>query len=231
MKLFKNEQPYYLGASIICGDPLHLDKELELLKKGGIDSLHFDVMDGDFVPRLGLYPEMLKAIKSKVDIPADVHLMIKNPKKYIPTFIAAGANLISIHAEAVSEIAPVIKLIKTEGILAGVALNPETPLSVLDEVADEIDLIMIMAICPGILGQKLTPETYQKISDTRKKFVNRPEVIIEVDGGVTPETAPEMIRRGANLLVCGTGTIYRPQEDTLENKVREVRSIIDKSIA
>ncbi|MBX4199189.1 ribulose-phosphate 3-epimerase [Candidatus Parcubacteria bacterium] len=230
MKWFSKDRPYLISASLICGNPLELKTELQALERADADSLHFDVMDGSFVPRLGLYPEMLKAITSVTDIPIDVHLMIDNPEKYVPLFVKAGADLIAIHAEAVPDIAAAVRGIKGQGVLVGVALKPETPLSVLDSVLGEVDLVMLMAIQPGILGQKLIPETMQKISDTREKFKHRTEVIIEIDGGVTPESAPEMVRRGASMLVCGTGTIYRPHEDTLENKLRDLRKTIDGTL-
>lgn len=230
MKWFAKDKTYFLSASLICGNPLELATDLEALGKADIDSLHFDVMDGSFVPRLGLYPEMLKAITSVIEIPVDVHLMMNNPDKYIRAFVEAGADLIAVHAEAVDDLLTTIRLIKSHGILAGVTLNPGTPLNVLDSVLEEIDLVMLMAIHPGILGQKMIPETLQKITDTREKLKHRPEVIIEIDGGVTPESAPEMVRRGANLLVCGTGTIYRRHEDTLENKIRALYTTIDSQI-
>ncbi len=230
MKWFNKENPYFLSASLICGHPLELVSDLESLKKAGIDSLHFDVMDGQFVPRLGLYPEMLKAITSATNIPVDVHLMIDSPEKYIPVFVDSGADLISFHIEAVDDVKSVVNMVKSAGLKVGVALKVETPLSALDLVMEDIDLVMLMGIHPGILGQRLIPGTLDKISETRDKFKHRPEVIIEIDGGVTPETAPEMIMRGAHLLVCGTGTIYRPHEDTLENKISLLRGEIDRAI-
>lgn len=230
MKWFSKDKPYLIAASLVCGNPLELASDLKALERGGVDSLHFDVMDGNFVPRLGLYPEMLKAITSATSIPVDVHLMIRDPAAYIPNFIQAGAHLIAVHAEAASDLPAVINMIKKEGRLAGVALNPDTPLSALDPVLNEIDLVMLMAIHPGILGQKMIPETYQKISDLCEKLKHRPEVVIEIDGGVTPETAPEMVKRGARLLVCGTGTIYRPHEDTLENKIQSLRNTLESSL-
>ena len=230
MKWFNTSKPYLLSASLICGNPLDLAKEIEELEKAEIDSLHFDVMDGHFVPRIGLYSEMLKAITSATDIPVDVHLMIDSPGKHIPAFAAAGADLITIHAEAVENVKPVIQIIKDLGMLAGIALKPDTPLNTLDPILDDIDLVLLMAIHPGILGQKLIPGTFQKISDLKDKLKSRPEIVIEIDGGVTPESAPKMVEYGANLLVCGTGTIYRPHEDTLENKIISLRKTINAAI-
>lgn len=230
MKWFSKDKPYLISASLVCGNPLQLSDDLRALERADADSLHFDVMDGNFVPRLGLYPEMLKAIKAVSNIPIDVHLMISGPEKYLGVFLDAGADLIAVHAEATQDLPAIILSIKEKGRLAGVAINPETPLSIIDTVIDKIDLLMIMAIKPGILGQKMIPETFQKISDAKEKLKHRPEVIIEIDGGVTPESAPEMVRRGAHMLVCGTGTIYRPHEDTLENKIASLRGIIDASI-
>ncbi len=230
MKWFSKDKPYFISASLICGDPINLLQDLEALGKADVDSLHFDVMDGHFVPRIGLYPEMLKVIKSVSSIPVDVHLMISEPEKYLLTFLDAGADLVSVHAEAQGDLATLVRVIKERGRLAGVAINPETPLSSIDSVIDQIDLLMIMAIKPGILGQKMIPETLKKIAEAKEKLKYRPEVVIEIDGGVTPESAPEMIKLGAHLLVCGTGTIYRPLEDTLENKVRALRETIDAKL-
>jgi len=230
MKWFNNKKVYFLSASLICGNPLDLNKEIDELNIAGVDSLHFDVMDGHFVPRIGLYPEILKSIKKKTNIPVDVHLMIKEPQKYISIFAEAGADAISVHLESDGDINKTIKMIKDYDIKAGVALNPNSSADKLDSIVNHVDIVMLMAIYPGILGQKMLPDTFDKIKEISKKLENHPDVVIEVDGGVTPNTAPDMIKSGAHLLVCGTGTIYRPHEDTILNKVKELRKIIDASI-
>jgi len=231
MKWFNANKPYLLSASLICGNPLGLAKEIEELEKAEIDSLHFDVMDSHFVPRIGLYPEMLKAIKSKTTIPIDVHLMISEPQAYISNFAEAGADLISVHVESGGDIKEMLGLIKNYNIKAGVVLKPDTSIDMLDSMLDQIDLVMLMAIYPGILGQKVLPETFEKTEQLSKKLENYPDIVIEIDGGVTPQTAPDMIKSGAHLLVCGAGTIYKPLEDTILNKVKELRRTIDASLA
>ncbi len=225
-----NTKPYKLAASLICADILDLKSEIRSLEKGGVDYLHFDVMDGSFVPRLGLHPEIISAIKSISKLPIDVHLMIDNPDFFIPELIKAGADIIVVHAESTKHLHRSIKLIRDGGAKAGVALNPGTSLSVLDYLLDDINLVMLMAINPGIVGHKLIPRALDKISELKEKLEKYPNMIIEIDGGVTPESAPNMINRGANLLVCGTSIIFKPNVD-LSKKVKEVRKEINLKLA
>lgn len=215
-----------LAASLICGNPLNLLLEIEELERAQIDFLHFDVMDGHFVPRIGLYPEMLSAIKNKTTTPIDVHLMLDEPEKYIPLFAKSGADYIAIHAEAKGSLEKNLEMIRIHGSKAGVVLKVDTDISILDPILSKLDIIMLMAIHPGVLGQKMLPETFDRIEAVSKKIKDYPNILIEIDGGVTPETASEMIRRGANILVCGTGTIYRPHEGTLSQKIGELREIL-----
>lgn len=221
---------YQLSASLICANPLSIKEEVEDLVKGGIDCIHFDVMDGNFVPRYGLYPELLKAVRSVTGLPVDVHLMSEDPIRYIPVFAQAGATTISVHAEACKHLHQTIKVICENGVKVGVALNYATPLSVLDYVMDDIDLVMLMAINPGIVGHKLIPGVLRKIVDLREK-INKSErdIIIEIDGGVTPESAADMVKAGADLLVCGTATIFKPNEP-LTQKIAELKGIINNQL-
>lgn len=221
---------YKLAASLVCGNMLELEAEIRSLEKGGIDYIHFDVMDGNFVPRLGLHPEMLAAIKSITNIPVDVHMMIDNPDFFIPDFVKAGGDIIVVHAESTKHLHYTIKMIRDLGARAGVALNPGTSLHVLDYVLDDIDLVMLMAINPGIVGHKLIPRALGKISELKEKLADYPNIIIEVDGGVNPESAPQMIARGANLLVCGTSMIFKP-DIPVGKKLQEVRRELDKKLA
>lgn len=220
---------YKLAASLICSNILDLKSEILSLEDGGIDYIHFDVMDGNFVPRLGLYPEMLKAVKSITNTPIDVHLMIDNPESFIPDFVKAGGDIIVVHAESTKHLHRAIKLIRDMGARAGVALNAGTSLSALDYVLDDIDLVMLMAINPGIVGHKLIPRMLDKITELKEKLVNYPNMIIEVDGGVNPESAPEMIKRGADLIVCGTSMIFKP-DIMVGQKLKEVRRDIDQRL-
>lgn len=216
----------HLAASIICGNPFNLEADLAALEKGGIDYIHFDVMDGIFVPRYGLYPEYLKAIRSKTDIPIEVHMMVQDPEPYITDFVNAGANILTPHIEPLRHAHRTIMRIKDAGVKAGLALNYGTSLSVLDYLLEDLDIVMLMAINPGIVGHKLIPGTIQKIADLREKIdAIEKNILIEIDGGVTPESGMEMKKAGANILVCGTGTIFQPPAK-LEDKIQEFRSTL-----
>lgn len=220
-------KPYKLAASLICGNPLSIGEDVKSLIKGGIDYLHFDVMDGAFVPRYGLYPELLKAIRTVTDLPIDVHMMTEDPVRYVPSFVQAGATVFCVHAEACKHLHHTLKVIRDNGAKAGVVLNYATPLSALDYIMEDIDMVMLMAINPGIVGHKLIPGTMKKIADLKKKITESGrDIIIEIDGGVTPESAPDMIKAGADLLVCGTSSIYKPGVP-LEKKIKEFREGID----
>lgn len=221
--LMHDHQSCKLAASIICGNPSNLDADLKALEKGGIDYIHFDVMDGVFVPRFGLFPEYLKAIRAKTDIPIEVHMMVQDPEPYIQDFVNAGANILTPHIEPLHHPHRTMMRIKQAGVQAGFALNPGTSLSVLDYLLEDLDLVMLMAINPGIVGHKLIPRTLEKIADLRKRIdATGKDILLEIDGGVTPESGIKMVQAGANMLVCGTGTIFQPPA-RLEDKIAEFR--------
>lgn len=222
-------KPYYLAASLICGDPLNLESEIKKLEKGGADYIHFDMMDGVFVPRFGLYPEILQAIKKISKIPVDVHLMIKDPEPYIQPFADAGADIFVPHAESCQHLHRTVRLIKESGMKAGVALNPATPLSALDYVLGDIDWVMLMAINPGIVGHKLIPNMLHKMVELNQKIAGR-DIKIAIDGGVTPESTPKMMAAGAKVFVCGSSTIFRPQEAPVDEKLKEFKKHLDQYI-
>lgn len=221
-------RPYGLAASIICDRMLDLRSTLTQIEAGGIDQIHFDVMDGLFVPRYGLYPEVLAAIKSVTNIPVDVHCMVEDIEPYIPVFAKAGADYIVPHVEPMRHVHRTVKLIKDAGVKAGVALNIATPLNVLDYILDDIDLVMLMAINPGIVGHKLIPRALEKIAELKERLEGR-NIMIEIDGGVNPESAPLMIQKGATMLVCGTQMIFKP-DVRFDEKIREVRENIDREL-
>jgi len=216
-----------IAASLICSNPLNLDKDIDEILKGKAEFIHFDVMDGQFVPRYGLYPEILTYLKKKSDISVDVHMMVQNPEDYIDDFKNAGADYYNFHIEATLHAHRIIKKVQNAGMKPGVALNPATSLSSLDYIINDIKMVVLMAINPGIVGHKLIPNMLEKISELRefsKKNGNN-ELLIQIDGGVTFETGKSMIDAGADILVCGTGTIFRPQEDTISNKIIEFRKL------
>ena len=214
-----------VAASLICSNPLNLEADINELINGKADFIHFDVMDGQFVPRYGLYPEILSYHKNQTNIPVDVHMMVDNPEDYIEDFKVAGATYYNFHIEATSHAHRIVKKIEKAGMLPGIALNPATSLSTLDHLIEDIKMVVLMAINPGIVGHKLIPGMIDKIRQLRKFADSRgnKDLLIEIDGGVTFESGRVMIEAGADVLVCGTGTIYRPQEDTISNKIAAFR--------
>jgi len=219
-----------IAASLICADPLNLEKEVNELIQSKVDLIHFDVMDGSFVPRYGLYPEILRAVKSKENCPlVDVHIMSENPEDFIEIFALYGADYFNFHIEATKHPHRVIKKIINSGMKPGVALNPNTSVESLKWMIQDIEMVVLMTINPGIVGHKFIPEMINKIKELRN-FANQNDnrdLIIEIDGGVTPENIKDLVEAGADALVCGNGTIFRPHEDTIENKVKSLKTHIN----
>lgn len=216
---------YCLSASLVCANFLNLKADIEALERARIDELHVDVMDGIFVPRYGLFPEFMKAIHSITSLPFDVHMMVEDSRPYIPTFLEAGATILMVHVEKDAHLHRTLKLIRDAGGKAGVVLNPATSLHVLDHILDDIDRILLMAINPGIVGHPFIPMTFDKIAALKQK-IGRRSISIEIDGGVSFDTAGEMVSRGADVLVCGSSTIFK-SEIPIEKKVQELRTTID----
>lgn len=217
------QKKYLLSASLVCANMLELDSEVERIVAGGADTIHFDVMDGVFVPRFGLHPEMLAAVRKKTTLPVNAHFMTVEPEQYVKLFIDSGATFVTVHAEACTHLHRTLSAIKKNGGKAGVALTHATPLSALDYILDDIDLIMLMAINPGIVGHKLIPSAIGKIADLRKKLGEQyKHIIIEIDGGVTAESAPKMLDAGANMLVCGSSTIFK-SDNPVDVKIKEFK--------
>lgn len=227
------KRKYKLSASLICGNMMDLQKDIKLAEKAEIDSIHFDVMDGVFVPRYGLFPEIITQMRKFSNIPIDLHLMVSKPEEFILTFVDAGMSqsndIIVVHAESTQHLDRVIRSIRKHGVKAGVVLNPATPLSVIDYVLGDIDLVMLMAINPGIIGHKLIPSTLQKIADLKEKLSDHPHIVIEIDGGVSFESAPKMINAGATMLVSGTQTIFQHKEP-LDQRIKMLRKAIDANL-
>lgn len=214
-----------IAASLICSDPLNLQKDINELIIGEADYIHFDVMDGQFVPRYGLYPEILSTLRKITNIPVDVHMMVENPENYIEDFKNAGADFYNFHIESSGHAHRIVKKIEKAGMKPGIALNPATSLATLDYLIEDIKMVVLMAINPGIVGHKLIPNMLNKITDLRNFADKRgnKDLLIQIDGGVTFDSGVKMIEAGADILVCGTGTIYRPQEDTISGKIHSFR--------
>lgn len=194
-----------LAPSILSADFSKLLEDVKKVEDAGCHLLHIDVMDGHFVPNITIGPLVVESLKGKTQLPFDVHLMIENPDKYITDFVKAGADIISVHGEATKHLHRTIQLIKSMGVKACVALNPATPLNVLDYVLDDLDMVLLMTVNPGFGGQQFIPSTLPKIKALRDRIVSQGlNVDIQVDGGIKADNIHRVVEAGANIIVAGS---------------------------
>jgi ribulose-phosphate 3-epimerase len=215
--------------SILSADFARLAEEIARVERGGARLLHLDVMDGHFVPNLTIGPPVVESVRKATLLHLDVHLMIENPERYVADFVRAGANSVSVHYEACRHLDGVLGLIKSAGAMAGVVLNPATPVAVLEDVLEVADYVLLMSVNPGFGGQKLIPYVLEKVrkldSMRREKRLAFP---IEIDGGVHRENLAEVVRAGCDWIVTGSAVFHSADP---EGTVREMREIASNATA
>lgn len=215
-----------ISASIMCADLMNLGRDVRKLEEAGVDYLHWDIMDGVFVPNYSMNQDFMKATAEITDLPFDTHLMITEPERYIRKFADAGTDLMVIHSEATVHVHRAVQQIVAEGIKAGVALNPATPICELNHVIDDLDLILIMTVNPGFAGQKMIPAALDKIEEARDLAATTGrEIDIQVDGNVSFAKAVAMKKRGANVFVVGSSSIFG-EDLSLSEGVEKMRRML-----
>ena len=194
-----------IAPSLLSANFGNLEEDIKMLNRSKADWIHLDIMDGMFVPNISFGIPVIKAVRKLSEKPLDTHLMIMQPERYIQTFKEAGADLLTVHYEACTHLHRTICQIKEEDMLAGVAVNPHTPIANLEDIINDVNMVLIMSVNPGFGGQKFIEHSLKKIADLREMIKrNHSEALIEVDGGVDGDTAPRLVKAGADVLVAGS---------------------------
>lgn len=214
-----------IAPSVLAADFANLQRDIEMINQSEADWFHIDIMDGVFVPNISFGMPVLEAISKHAKKTIDVHLMIIDPDRYIKTFAQLGANNLSVHYEACTHLHRTLQAIKAEGMKAGVAINPHTPVSLLEDIIKDIDLVCLMSVNPGFGGQSFIEHTYTKIKQLREIITrNQANTLIEIDGGVTDQNAAQLVAAGADVLVAGNYVFkaVNPKE-TIQNLKKLLR--------
>jgi len=216
-------RPLLIAPSILSADFARLGEEVEAIEAAGADWIHVDVMDGHFVPNITIGPDVVKALRRRANKPLDVHLMISPVDPYLEAFAAAGADHVIVHVEAGPHIHRSLQAVRALGKKVGVTLNPGTSESAIEHVIDLVDLILVMSVNPGFGGQAFIPDAVEKIRRLRALAGARP-IDIEVDGGITPETAAAVVTAGANVLVAGTAVFKGGSPEAYRTNIAALRN-------
>jgi ribulose-phosphate 3-epimerase len=213
-----------IAPSILSADFAALGEAIARVETAGADLLHVDVMDGHFVPNLTIGPPVIEAIRKRTRLPLDVHLMIEEPERWVETYVTAGADYVTIHAEACTHLQRALASIREAGAKSGVALNPSTPPEVLQYVLDDLDLVLVMSVNPGFGGQSFIPTAYEKIRRLWEMLGTR-DVLISVDGGVKVDNAARLAQAGAKVLVAGSSVFGAPDPGLAVSALRSASEV------
>lgn len=216
-----------ISPSIMCANPLELKNDILALERAGSAYFHFDIMDGAFVPNFTLGPDLVKAVRQVSGVPADIHLMVNNPEQHLHLFDLQPGDVVSVHVETTKHLLRTLSLIREYGAHPAVALNPGTPLCMVEEALHAVDMLLVMSVNPGFAGQKLIPTAIDKIARAKELLLARGlgHVLIEVDGNVSYEHAKAMRAAGADIFVAGTSAVFAKGQ-SIEENMRTLHNII-----
>lgn len=211
------------SASLLAADPLHIAKSVRSMETAGVDWLHVDVMDGHFVPNLNFGPAVVAALRAVTKLPLDVHLMLDEPDRYIDVFCKAGADLLTIHQEIDADLPALLRRIRALGVRPGISIKPDTPCEAIEPLLSLVDLVLVMTVHPGFGGQAMIEDVLNKLPKLKTMLhkIGR-EAHLQVDGGISPETAPRALAAGADVLVMGSALVGASDPASIMRKIRHM---------